>query len=106
MVRGALIRSTLTLALFVAACGGSHKTVDPGPRGTLRFECGPKATVLEVDETLLGPADMFRENGLLLKPGTHRVVLRADGYFPDYRLVEVLEGEVTVIKADLRKIPD
>ena len=96
----------LALALCVTACGGSHKTTDPGPRGTLRFECGPKTTVLEVDETLLGPAGMFRENGLLLKPGTHRVVLKADGYFPDYQLVEVVEGEVTVIKTDLRKIPD
>jgi len=106
MVRPALTLALLLSLVAVISCGGARKTSDPGPRGTLRFECEPHDAILEVDETLLGPASMFEENGLLLKPGTHRVILRLDGHFPEHDMVEIVEGQVVVLKKALRKIPD
>ncbi len=96
----------LMLALLSTACGATHKPVDPGPRGTLRFKCTPDTTLVEVDETSLGPAHMFEENGLLLRPGEHRVVLRATDHFAEYKIVEIIEGQVIVVEVDLREVPD
>jgi hypothetical protein len=86
-------------------CGGA-RVADPGPRGTVRFACRPADAVLEVDETRLGPAGMFAERGLLLPPGIHRVVLRARDHFPEFRLIEVVEGELLLVEIDLRPVPE
>jgi hypothetical protein len=91
-----------------AACGGAQRSgvVDPGPRGTLRFQGSPAEASVEVDEDRVGPLRMFTTHGLLLRPGQHRVVVRAEGYFPEYRLVEIKESEVTVLAVDLRAVPE
>jgi hypothetical protein len=93
----------LAAALFTA-CGAAQKPA-PDPRGALRIEGNPKDANVEVDETHLGPINMFEKQGVLLRPGEHQVVVRADGYFPEYRIVEIGEGEVTVLKIDLRPVP-
>jgi hypothetical protein len=94
------------LAIGLAwGCGGAQ-VADPGPRGTVRFACAPPDAVLEVDENRLGPVSLFAERGLLLQPGTHRVVLRAAGHFPEFRLVEVVDGELLVVELALRPVPD
>ncbi len=103
--RPAIVFASYLLAGSVWGCGGAQ-TVDPGPRGTMRFACEPADAVLEVDETRLGPVGMFAERGLLLSPGTHRVVLRAEGRFPEFRLVEIADGELLVVEIALRPVPD
>lgn len=96
----------LVLAAFSSwGCGGARAPA-PGPRGTVRFACEPEDAVLEVDETRLGPVGMFAGRGLLLAPGEHRVVLRAPGHFPEYRLIEVVEDELLVVEISLRPVPD
>jgi hypothetical protein len=94
----------VSTALGIAACG-SPQAPEIGPRGTLRFDGEPGEAVLAVDGTRLGPLSMFSERGVLLKPGAHRIAVRADGYFPEYRMVEVVEGRVELIKIALRPIP-
>ncbi len=94
----------LTTALL-AGCGGAQ-TVKPDPRGTLRFKGDPKDAHIEVDEVHLGPVSMFEQKGLLLRPGEHRVIVRAEGYFPEYRLVIVEENKLEVLKITLRPMPD
>ncbi len=98
------------LALFVcglaaAGCGGARARSGPSPRGTVRFDVTPKDAGVEVDEQRLGPAEMFEEHGVLLRPGQHRVILRHPDYFPEHRLIEVTEDEVVVVAASLRPIP-
>jgi hypothetical protein len=88
------------------SCGAGQRPVDVGPRGTLRIEGQPGTAIVEVDEKRLGPAEMFEDKGLLLKPGQHRVILRAEGYFPEYRLIEITEDEVTVLEVQLRPVPE
>jgi hypothetical protein len=93
------------LLFLSTACGPVQKPFDPGPRGTLRFKVKPSDAVLFVDETRLGPVFMFEKRGVLLKPGTHRIMVAANGYFKEYRLITVKEGKLMVIKVDLTEIP-
>ncbi len=103
----AQLTGLLLLACAVATfgCGGAHVKPGPGPRGTVRFDVIPQDAGLEVDEQRLGPAKMFREHGVLLRPGQHRVIVRRSGFFPEYRLIQVTEGEVVLVKVRLRPIP-
>jgi hypothetical protein len=96
----------LVLALSATACGAGQQPADVGPRGTLRIDGEPATAIVEVDEKRLGPVGMFSEKGLLLKPGQHRVIIRAEGYFPAYELVEIAEDQVTVLEVELRPVPE
>jgi hypothetical protein len=49
---------------------------------------------------------MFEKKGLLLRPGVHRVIVRANGYFPVYRQVEIVEDERIILEIILRPLPD
>ena len=86
------------------ACG-ARKAHDPGPRGTLRFKGTPKGAVVEVDEIRLGPLEMFVEQGLLLRPGTHRVVVSHEGYFTEYKLVKIEKDQLEILEVELRPLP-
>jgi hypothetical protein len=103
------MRTRLACAIIVSAlvwgCGSVQK-FDPGPRGTLRIQGKPGDATLEVDETHLGQVDMFEKKGLLLRPGPHRVVIKADGYFPEYKIVEIERDKILVLKTALRPIPE
>jgi hypothetical protein len=96
------------LFIFVTAvvlgCGAAS-IKKPEPRGTLRFEGNPEDAHLVVDETSLGPVSMFKEQGIKLRPGTHRIVVQKEGYFPEYRLVEVEANTVSVVEIELREVP-
>jgi hypothetical protein len=71
----------------------------------LRIQGNPKEAHLEVDEVQLGPIQMFEKQGVLLRPGRHQVIVRGAGYFPEYRIVEIKENEVLVLKIELRPVP-
>jgi hypothetical protein len=92
--------------MLFSACGGAQRPADVGPRGTLRFEVEPGEAIVEVDERRLGPASMFADKGLLLKPGQHRVILRAEGFFTEYQLVDITEDQITVLELELRPVPE
>ena len=95
----------ILLSLFLAACA-TKAPVQPGPRGTLRLHGHPADAHVEIDEVTLVPIHMFKEKGLLLRPGTHRLVVRAEDYFPEYRLVEIADGQLLVLEIALRPMPD
>ncbi len=94
------------VSVFLVSCGGTQTPVDPGPRGTVRFKCEPGEAVLEVDETRLGPVRMFEKTGVLLRPGQHRVTLSAKDHFSEFKLIEVVEGKVTIVEINLREVPE
>lgn len=102
----ARLAAVFVAGLLTAACGGASHSVGGGPRGTLRLNGEPSDALLDVDDTHLGPVGMFAEKGLLLKPGAHRVVVRRDGYFPEYRLVEIEAGEIEILSISLRPLPE
>jgi hypothetical protein len=88
----------VVLALLATACGAGQRPADAGPRGTLRVACEPATAIVEIDERRLGPVSMFEAQGVLLRPGQHRVIVRAEGYFAEYRL--------TVLEIALRPVPE
>ena len=87
------------------ACASAQRTTAE-PRGTLRFGGEPKDALVEVDEVSLGTLQLFAQTGILLKPGRHNVVVRKEGYFPEYRLVEIEPQAVVVLTVQLRPIPE
>jgi len=92
-------------AVVLTACG-ARMPDGADPRGTLRFHCNRTDAILEVDETRLGPIGMFEETGILLRPGSHRIAVRKDGWFTEFRLVEVTADAVQIVSVELRAIPD
>ena len=95
----------LLLLLLVASCG-VPRPAGSGPRGTLRFQGTPPDALVEVDGVHLGPMKMLGEQGLLLRPGDHRIIVRFEGYFPKYKIVSIEDGAVTILEVHLRPIPD
>ncbi|MCP4196812.1 MAG: PEGA domain-containing protein [Proteobacteria bacterium] len=95
----------LLLTVLLAACGATRPE-KADPRGTLRFNGQPRDASVEIDDVHLGPIHMFEKKGLLLRPGMHRITVRANGYFPVYRRVEIVEGKLIVLEITLRPIPD
>ena len=94
-----------TIVAIICACGGAQGP-DRGPRGTLRFKGNPPEAQIEIDEVRIGPIRMFEKSGVLLLPGRHRVIVRADGYFTEYRIVEVVQDGIEILEIDLRPIPE
>ncbi|MDJ0765227.1 MAG: hypothetical protein QNJ97_19760 [Myxococcota bacterium] len=96
----------LLLAVITATACVRVPKVEPTPRGIVRFTGEPKYAGIEIDEKRLGPLHMFETDGVLLIPGQHRIIARADGHFPEYRLIEVTANEVIVVEFNLRPIPE
>jgi hypothetical protein len=95
----------LILTILIAACGATQP-LKADPRGTLRFDGQPREASVEIDDVHLGPIHMFEKKGLLLRPGVHRITVRANGYFPVYRQVEIVEDERIILEIILRPLPD
>ena len=95
----------LIMLLGIGACTRITPT-NPDPRGILRFTGEPEQAHIEIDDTSLGPLSMFQKDGVWLRPGKHRIVIRAEGFFTEYELVEIRVGKTTILKIGLRKIPD
>lgn len=93
------------LLFFWAGCASSARGADSVPRGTVRFTCNIPDAALEIDETRVGPAGMFKESGVLLKSGTHRIVVYKEGFFKEYRLITVETGKLLVVDIDLKAVP-
>ena len=58
-----------------------------------------------VNEKLSGTASMYEERPLLLRPGMYRIKLVADGWYPGYFEVEIVD-EVVPLEADLVAVPE
>ena len=91
-------------SLLLSGCGTSQYGKE-GPRGTVRFKGEPGDALLIVDETHLGPIGMFEESGVKLRPGSHRIVVQKEGFFPEYRIIEVTKDSLTTLEIALREVP-
>jgi hypothetical protein len=96
--------SMLPLLALLAGCGGAQQPKDE-PRGTLRFKGEPGDALLEINETDLGPIRMFEKSGVLLRPGPQRIVVSKEGYFTDYRIVDVKVNTLQTVEVTLREMP-
>ncbi len=71
------------------------------PRAALGFACPQEEAAVFVDGRYLGTVRTLRDRYILLKPGTHRVELRLDGYYPRYRVLRLAPGETGILKVRL-----
>jgi hypothetical protein len=90
-------------AFVFEGCGAARSV--PEVRGTVRFTGDPSDAELTVNETHLGPIGMFKDSGVRLRPGKQRVEVSKDGYFTEYRLVDVEADKIIQVEIHLREIP-
>ena len=100
---GVSARATLALLALLGpfGCAGTQK---PGEPSQLRVVAQPGTAVVYVDERFVAAARKLSEHPVSLRPGTRRVTIRADEYFPHDLEVELTPG-VTTIEVSLRPVP-
>lgn len=91
--------------LLMSSCSVAVRSGDNSPRGTVRFTCDQIDATLEVDETRVGPVAMFKESGVLLKPGNHRIVVHKENFFKYYKLINVKADKILIVDISLKAIP-
>jgi hypothetical protein len=87
------------LLVFAAAVAGCATT---GLYGAASFRVDsnvPDATVW-VDDTLVGTVAQWSKPGRFIRPGFHRVEVRAPGYYSHFAEVDLKEGGGATVKAD------
>lgn len=91
-------------ALALAAVAGC--ATGAGPRGTLQIRSNvPEALVL-IDDVLAGRAGQWGAPGQLVRAGFHRVEVRHPGYHSHYAEIDVRDGALVVVEAQLRPLLD
>jgi len=75
------------------------------PTGGLRFAGEPLDARVYINEKLSGTLGLFVDRPLLLRPGTYRVKLVADGFYPEYREIEVGQ-EIVPFTITLTAVPE
>jgi len=100
-----MLRYILALApVFLLACAAPRTSVQTGDQsGRIRFQVDPGYAEVLVDGKSMGKARQFDGSSAVLKvePGTHTVVLKADG-FEDYETKLYLSDTEELIQIKLR----
>ena len=91
------------MALLMQGCPPPR--VPSAPTGGLRFEGTPLDARVYVNEKLSGTLELYVDRPLLLRPGTYRVKIVAEGYYPEYREVEVGD-DVVSLSVTLTAVPE
>lgn len=92
-------------ALLIAACASPRTTVQTDDQsGRIRLRVDPNHAQVLLDDRAMGKARQFDGSSAVLKagPGTHTVLLRADGY-EDYRTQVYLSDTEELIEIRLRE---
>ena len=77
------------------------------PTVSLRLAGAPADATVTVDDEPIGTLDFVAAHGVALPPGTHRVTVRARGYFPWDREVQARPGSPPIrLTAALEPVPD
>jgi len=95
----------LCLMLLLAACAGPSQSVKKTD-AVLLVGCSVGSASVYVDESFAGRAAELGHNGLRVAHGRIRVEVRADGFYPAYREVQVQPGERARVDVELRAIPE
>lgn len=93
----------ILMSLVLASCNGPR--VPAPPTGGIRLAAEPADARVYVNEKLSGTASVYEDRPLLLRSGTYRIKIVAEGYYPEY--VEVEVGDVIVpLEVSLTAIPE
>ena len=103
-MRRAPVAQAVALLLVTSACGPSHP--ERPPLGSLRVAGSPPSATVTIDDRYVGPLSLVSKQGVALPEGTHRVTVKAEGYFPEDRVVVVTRGHPIRVDAKLVAVPD
>jgi hypothetical protein len=92
----------LTLAGVLAGSSCAHYSPPAGV--ALLVEANVPESTIWVDDVLVGTVSAWAREGRHVRPGFHRVEIRAVGYYSVYREIEQPDGGRVAIKADLRPL--
>jgi hypothetical protein len=96
-------RPTLPIALlglWLAAAACAHAGVGVA----LQVEANVPDATIWVDDVLIGKVADWARDGRHIRPGFHRVEIRAPGYYSVYQEVDQPEGGRAAVKATLRPL--
>lgn len=97
-----LVRALFCVAvLFKVTCGATQQGAS---QASLRVTVDPENARVDIDERYAGSARVLAARPKELSPGSHRVSVTADGYYPHDMDVDLLPGE-THIEISLRPRP-
>jgi PEGA domain len=91
--------------LLLAACAGPSQSVKKAD-AVLLVGCSVGSASVYVDEAFAGRAAELGRAGLHVAHGRIRVEVRADGFYPAYREVQVAPGERARVDVELRAVPE
>ena len=94
----------LAISFLVIVLSFGCATMKAEGSATLRVECNvPDAAVL-LDDVLLGRASELAKNDKFIRPGFYRIEIRQPGYFSYLTEINVAEGGVAAVKAELHPL--
>ena len=91
------------LVLAVAGCAAAARAVKPDAQ--LVVEAAVPDARVYVDDVFAGRAAELRGRAILVRSGTRRVEIRADGYFTAYRDVTLIHGARAAVTVALHAAP-
>jgi len=95
------------IRVLIVAAWLAAMTVDCASRAKvtgLRVVCSISDASVFVDGKYVGRLQVLKNRLVALPPGTHRIVVRRQGFFPRYRMVTVRRNEVVIVRAVLRRV--
>src|SRR5260370_32136460 len=103
-VAAAVAIVAVVLSVTVAGCAttSAHRLK---PDAQLVVDAAVPDARIYVDDVFAGRAAELRRRAILVRSGTRRVEIRADGYFTAYRDVTVTAGARAAVSVALRAAP-
>jgi hypothetical protein len=92
----------LTVAIALAAC--AH--VSPPAGVTLAVETNVHDATIWVDDVLVGTVSAWAREGRHVRPGFHRIEVRAPGHYSVFEEIDQPDGGRAIVKANLRPLLD
>jgi hypothetical protein len=92
----------LTVAIALAAC--AH--VSPPAGVTLAVETNVPDATIWVDDVLVGTVSAWAREGRHVRPGFHRIEVRAPGHYSVFDEIDQPDGGRAIVKANLRPLLD
>ena len=100
------LAAAATVAIMSSCATATSSTSGQTGRGYIRFEVDPPNAEVVIDDRYSGQADGWRGGVVPVKPGDHRVTIRAAGYISQRFDIDVRHNEEVSIVLALEPVLD
>ncbi|HVX95047.1 MAG TPA: hypothetical protein VHK47_09055 [Polyangia bacterium] len=102
MISKTRVPSLLVLTLTIALGACAH--VSPPAGVTLAIETNVPDATIWVDDVLVGTVSAWAREGRHVRPGFHRIEVRAPGHYSVFDEIDQPDGGRAIVKANLRPL--